>query len=305
MSLTPPPLEPASLTPASLTPASLTPASLTPASLTMVHLPISPRGLFTAGRAHGLVRDGWAVDTGYLVHALFARLFGDLAPKPFDVQENQERSGHLSVLGYATCDHAALGLRANALGDEAAAAIAWDCAGSRAMPTLSADSQVGFRVRVCPVIRVGKHHPCFAPGAEIDPYLALKKRRWADPMQDGNGGDGAADEPTREAVYREWVVARMNGAAELLDTRLVSLRDARLWRKGTPGEGVPQRMHGHRRPEQAGRTMLGRREAVFEGRLRVRDAAAFSALLARGVGRHRAFGFGMLLLRPVMEDGPC
>jgi CRISPR system Cascade subunit CasE len=25
---------------------------------------------------------------------------------------------------------------------------------------------------------------------------------------------------------------------------------------------------------------------------------AFRALLARGVGRHRAFGFGMLLLRP-------
>ena len=43
---------------------------------------------------------------------------------------------------------------------------------------------------------------------------------------------------------------------------------------------------------------MGRREAVFEGTLEVRDAALFQGLLARGVGRHRAFGFGMLLLRP-------
>jgi CRISPR system Cascade subunit CasE len=288
----------------SLAPTTLTPTPLTPSSLTIVHLPISLRGLFTAGHAHGLVRDGWAVETGYLVHALFARLFGEHAPKPFDVQEDQRRPGHLCVLAYAACDHAALGLRANASGDEAAATIAWDKADSRVMPILPAGFHIGFRVRVCPVIRVGKHHPCFAPGAEIDPYLALKKRRWADPMQHGNAADGEAEEPTREAVYRDWVAGRMNGAAELLETRIVSLRDARLWRKGTPGEGVPQRMHGHRRPQQAGRAMLGRREAVFEGRLRVRDAAAFSALLARGVGRHRAFGFGMLLLRPVMEDGP-
>jgi CRISPR system Cascade subunit CasE len=30
----------------------------------------------------------------------------------------------------------------------------------------------------------------------------------------------------------------------------------------------------------------------------VADPAAFAQLLARGVGRHRAFGLGMLLLRP-------
>jgi CRISPR system Cascade subunit CasE len=28
------------------------------------------------------------------------------------------------------------------------------------------------------------------------------------------------------------------------------------------------------------------------------DADKFAALLARGVGRHRAFGYGMLLLSP-------
>ena len=36
----------------------------------------------------------------------------------------------------------------------------------------------------------------------------------------------------------------------------------------------------------------------MSGTLRVTDPAAFAAGLARGIGRHRAFGFGMLLLAP-------
>jgi CRISPR system Cascade subunit CasE len=45
--------------------------------------------------------------------------------------------------------------------------------------------------------------------------------------------------------------------------------------------------------------MARRPDATFRGTLRVDDPARFAAAaLARGVGRHRAFGFGMLLLRP-------
>ena len=39
-------------------------------------------------------------------------------------------------------------------------------------------------------------------------------------------------------------------------------------------------------------------DTTFSGVLRVTDTDAFGALLARGVGRHRAFGYGMVLLRP-------
>ncbi len=39
-------------------------------------------------------------------------------------------------------------------------------------------------------------------------------------------------------------------------------------------------------------------EAEFEGTLEVLDGTAFHAVLARGIGRHRAFGYGMLLVRP-------
>jgi CRISPR system Cascade subunit CasE len=38
-------------------------------------------------------------------------------------------------------------------------------------------------------------------------------------------------------------------------------------------------------------------EATFHGTLEITDPVRFADLLARGVGRHRAYGYGMLLLR--------
>jgi len=45
-------------------------------------------------------------------------------------------------------------------------------------------------------------------------------------------------------------------------------------------------------------------DAIVHGVLVIHDPAAFSALLVRGVGRHRAYGYGMLLLRPPSRPVP-
>ena len=45
------------------------------------------------------------------------------------------------------------------------------------------------------------------------------------------------------------------------------------------------------------RTIVGP-DVVLKGRLQVDDSDAFTQLLRRGIGRHRAFGFGMVLLKP-------
>ena len=42
----------------------------------------------------------------------------------------------------------------------------------------------------------------------------------------------------------------------------------------------------------------GRPEVVLGGRFTITDPDTFTALLTRGIGRHRAFGFGMILLKP-------
>lgn len=53
-----------------------------------------------------------------------------------------------------------------------------------------------------------------------------------------------------------------------------------------------------RKAEGAGRRDFLAPQAKLGGILTVQDGTAFQTLLARGIGRHRAFGYGMLLLRP-------
>ncbi len=288
-------------------------------TLHMLHLPIVPRMLMECGRQHGLLDDTRSVDLGYLVHSLFARLWQDSAPKPFDIQDQQaggspgdrdvsEAHQPISVLAYAPYDMDAAQAAARCCSDShAIAAIAWDRARSKMVPELLPRQRAGFRVRVCPTIRIGKHHPSLAHGMEVDPYLALIERELA---ASGSGGDVArtclkpvvvAAAPEREAVYRDWLAVRFTDAVHMEAVRLTALRDARLWRRGEPRPGAASLMHKRPRPRFRDRALIGRREAVFEGTLQVIDAAALHALLARGIGRHRAFGFGMLLLRPAAD----
>jgi CRISPR system Cascade subunit CasE len=42
---------------------------------------------------------------------------------------------------------------------------------------------------------------------------------------------------------------------------------------------------------------INRPEATFHGTFEIQDPTQFAAMLARGVGRHRAYGYGMVLLR--------
>jgi len=73
--------------------------------------------------------------------------------------------------------------------------------------------------------------------------------------------------------------------SKLVDVKIASFQRERLSRRT---HETDRRAHSVERPDVA-----------FEGTLEVTDANAFDALLRRGIGRHRAFGFGMLLLRGV------
>jgi CRISPR system Cascade subunit CasE len=86
----------------------------------------------------------------------------------------------------------------------------------------------------------------------------------------------------REDVYRRWLQQQMkrDGACTVGDVRLVEFRLETMRRRGV--------------------ARLVRPNVVLEGTLSITDPVGFRRLLARGVGRHRAFGFGMLLLRPLV-----
>ena len=104
----------------------------------------------------------------------------------------------------------------------------------------------------------------------------------------------------RGEVYAAWLRDQLDppagasmpwhGAVDLLDVQLQQFRRLHVLRRTQRSDAGGERAaHAVEGPE-----------AMLSGALRVRDSDAFSKLVARGVGRHRAFGFGMLLLRPAL-----
>ena len=75
------------------------------------------------------------------------------------------------------------------------------------------------------------------------------------------------------------------GAVELLDVQLSAFARSKSVRRIQASADQGRKGHASEGPD-----------ATLTGHLRITDPTAFAHLLARGVGRHRAFGFGMLLL---------
>jgi CRISPR system Cascade subunit CasE len=108
--------------------------------------------------------------------------------------------------------------------------------------------------------------------------------------------------PEREPVYRAWLADRLATAGgRLVAARMTSFRLGPLVRRrhASPVARTATVDEPARRLPATGRRAVARRpEIVFDGVLEVADPETFASSLARGIGRHRAFGFGMLLLVP-------
>ncbi|MBF8271507.1 MAG: CRISPR-associated CT1974 family protein [Magnetococcales bacterium] len=237
-------------------------------SLHMVQMFLPPRLLISS---HG--QGGGAVsDAGYQLHSLFAASFGDLAPKPF---HHQARQRQWEIVAYSSVDAGSLLERAQLFGKpDIVQALETGCS-SKPMPIIATGMRLGFSVNVVPTVRA--QGPTFRKGAEIDAWVAAMAREKAKL----GGGESSL---RRELVYAQWLQEKLarHGGVQLEELRLRALRGARLLRR--------DRERKFKRMEQ--------REAVFQGVLRVTNQDAFFALLKRGIGRHRAFGFGMILLSP-------
>lgn len=242
------------------------------ADLHMLQLHLDQQRLFRwANRER---RSDW--DTGYLVHGVLGALFGSQTPKPFVIQKPQGRL--LRVLAYDHRDATILMKQAHAFAlPEALAILDGETIHSKRMPLpIDVGRRVGFTVNVCPVSRKAEQGPLYGKGRELDAFLLAWEK----------AGEGETNRPNRNEVYLQWFRQALDrhGGTSLDRVRLVGHRRIPIFRKG--GETV------------AGQGKKERPEAVFSGILQVTDAEKFTALLQRGIGRHRAFGFGMVLLRP-------
>ena len=90
--------------------------------------------------------------------------------------------------------------------------------------------------------------------------------------------EGRTEEPEADAVYRNWLARKIGTPGRLARCQIRRIDTSTAWR-------------GQRRGAR-GRT------AVLHGEIEVNDPKAFNKLIARGIGRHKAYGYGMLLLRP-------
>lgn len=213
-------------------------------------------------------------DEGLALHHLLGEVFGPAALQPFRLLV-APRARHGTF--YAYSDSPADRLRASALPGPSEAEIV-QLASLRSIErpeaAWTAGMRLGFDVKLRPVVRLASAiegtDKRFAKGAEVDAFLSETLRN-----------DAARP---REAVYLDWLAARLAPAADLEreSSRLHQVRRVRSLRAGRRVEGP---------------------EAVIHGTLVVRDPPAFARLLARGVGRHRSYGYGMLLLRPPQRKG--
>ena len=241
--------------------------------LHLVKSPLRAARLGSFGRSRGSSMR--MLDEGYLVHSLLRELWQDLAPSPF-VTRSQGRT--VSVWGYGSTDAHQMVEHARLFGDPELVNVLDDVGGvaSKPMPEFPAGRLVGFHVRTCPVVRLASSAAGHAKGAEVDAFLARCFSSEPD------------TEVAREAVYVDWLRQR------LAQTEVIGAVAEHVAVASMARTRLVRRTQGEVRDAH----MLERPDVRFEGTLRVVNSAAFTNWLRRGVGRHRAFGFGAVLLVP-------
>jgi len=221
-------------------------------------------------------------DFGYALHALLQAAFGEKAPRQFRYTDPEQ--GFLAYTNLGPEQFA----QHTALADpDVAAALGLDASADysgyrlRTMPSTWPEGFVlGFELRVRPTVResgTGRERDAFLAAIAKSPDARLERAtvyvQWLHEQLTGRA-DGA-----RQAWH---------GAAEVLDAQVEGFRLLDVVRRTQAAKDGDERK----------RRVITGPDLILSGRLRVTDPAAFTKLLARGVGRHRAFGLGMLLLRP-------
>jgi CRISPR system Cascade subunit CasE len=209
-------------------------------------------------------------DLGYALHALLRAAFDTLAPTPFAMLRPGSRPAQL--LAYSA--HAADTLREQALTfaePEIVEIIGLAGMAGKQMPDrFEAGRRLGFTLRARPTIRTDRDGDRTRT-RERDAFLAA-----IEGMEPQSG-------PSRGEVYQQWLTKRLRAGGS--EPEQLVLDEFRL--TTTLRRDRARKLHPLSGPD-----------ASFAGILTVADPDRFAALLAHGVGRHAAFGFGMLLLKP-------
>jgi CRISPR system Cascade subunit CasE len=181
-----------------------------------------------------------------------------------------ERVRSPELLGYTAHDAGALRDHASSFADpEIPGVIGLATLAGKLMPDSFAAGRLGFTLRARPTIRTDR---------DGDRNRVAERDAYREPAP------GAADAgPTRGEAYQAWLTARLLAGGATVEMLMLD----RFRRSFTLRRDRSRRLCAVEGPD-----------ACFSGVLVVQDGEKFARLLAHGVGRHAAFGYGMLLLRP-------
>lgn len=253
-------------------------------SLFLVNVPCNVRNLKLWGAKRGLIVRG-IFDEGYALHKLLSETFGVRILQPFRFfSSSRGRQGSI----YAYSNSGADGLRSLAQTyalPEAYEVLEIEKLRSKRMPSqYEVNQRLGFDVRLRPTrrsrlnfdSRSGNQSNRRSSRSEIDAYA------WEHIHLDSNGqGSVLKQEITRESVYHKWLSDRLGPAASIEACSLHAFRRSKVIRgQSSLSEGP---------------------DTILHGTLNVSDVSQFQRLLENGIGRHRAFGYGMILLRPPQQ----
>lgn len=255
-----------------------------------------------------------AHDEGSILHAALGQLFAtsdahaSVPMQPFAVDDvSRERDAmagrhdRIPLLAYSAIDEGALAARFGPSQGELVREVA-----TKEVAPIEAGAVLQFRTRVRPTVRTKRADPDSpAPRSdaggksksrEVDAWLGDRLPRWTK-ERPSMSIDVFED---RERAYTDWLERELVAVRPATGGRGQAARCAELVATEEFGSEAAHRarlVEFRREPFFQGGARGERPNAVLTGTLRVTDADAFRALLARGIGRHRAFGFGMLLLR--------
>lgn len=236
--------------------------------LHMVRISVDMRKFHCWSSERGLLHRSRCAE-GIAMHHLLSECFGKSMLQPFRLMV--ARVGVNGSLYSYSCNNASIlkDTLASTAPPEHRQVLNPSSIESKAMPVRwQPGHQLGFDVRARPV----KRYRCSKNRIhEGDAFQREAKRH--------PPGEFAK---SREEVYTEWLSEQFNrhGGATLETARLASFNRVR----SAAGVASDQSSEGP--------------DAIMHGMLKITSSEAFARLLARGIGRRRAYGYGMLLLRP-------
>ncbi len=239
-------------------------------TLYMISLPLELRAL-----RHWSASRNLATDEGCALHHLLSETFGKGVLQPFRLMVARE--GRVGTLyAYTVQDQTTLRETAfETACPETLAVCDPACLAVKSMPDeWRTGRRLAFDIRVRPVRRIRQPVGNFKrKGAEVDAFLVETLRQFPDgiPEEIGIG-------PQRDHIYAQWFTERLGEAAQTGIIRMTRFERVRVLRHGSVLAQGP--------------------DVSLQGELTVTDSGKFAEKLARGIGRHTAYGYGMLLLRP-------